>query len=552
MDGRPITNPATHVAGIIPEPNTNDPFRVVELFCGAGGMSLGLLGAGMQMTGAADNSPAAVAAYSRNVGAHVRVVDLSRPQDALPWIASLRPHMIAGGPPCQDFSAAGKRIEGERAGMTVAMAMICSATRPEWVLMENVQRAANSTAWREALGILRKSGYGLTQLVLNAALFGVPQRRKRLILVGRIGERDGFLDAALLAAADGREMTLRDEFGDLFGEHVYHHPRFKGRSGVHSVDEPSHTVRAARRPQPQGYEPHPKDSNYVQPVAGMHFRGHAGARAVRGPEEPAPGIIRTSRERPRASYMANPHPDDFCAAGKAYVPTQSDMSRIQGFPVTYDWSPVRLVRDVDQMIANAVPPPLAARIATVILRRHRGEDRLLVEGNFLQWLSSSGSASNRQVASNIKWRVSRARRFLGNRTFSNALLERQALDSSPGFRELSVRDRSSLHSALRYYREWLDRPQRKKKTQIVGCSVAADRWRPDARSTAYRALNSQTNDHPLAINVQPVGDAKEFHRLIDGRLQGFGGLMMAGREGSGSRSFRVEKISCKFASIHFR
>lgn len=188
----------------------HDEFRVVELFCGAGGLSLGMKQAGMSVVGACDIVPEAVAVYNRNVGDHARVMDLSVVHDAVSWIMPLRPHLIAGGPPCQDFSSSGKREEGERASMTVAMAVICAAARPEWILMENVPRAAKSRNWLEAREILKRAGYGLSELVVNAALYGVPQRRKLLILIGRLGECDQFLNASIAGAASGTEMTLRD------------------------------------------------------------------------------------------------------------------------------------------------------------------------------------------------------------------------------------------------------------------------------------------------------------------------------------------------------
>lgn len=459
IPGAVATKPSAK--GGVQDSGSGSGFRVVELFCGAGGMSLGLRQAGMEIVGAGDKWADAVAAYNDNVGDHARVVDMERPHDVVPWLIALRPDMIAGGAPCQDFSPAGKRVEGERAGLTVALATVCASVRPRYVLFENVQRAAKSSAWQTAKSVLCNAGYGLTEIVLNASFYGVPQNRKRAFLIGRLGERDGFLDADLRDAASERPTTLRDVFGDSLGSHIYHHPRHANRRGVFSVDGPAPTVRDARRPQPAGYKSHPLDSNALQATT-MHLRGHAGARSVFSLDEPASAVIRTSRGRPREECVDGPHPNDAGPAEAAYVPTQMDMARIQGFPASYDWSPVRLSRDVDQMIANAVPPGLACAIAIAILRRDRGETAPRIEGNFGQWLLRSGRVANRQMASNVKWRVAKARQFVQGRTFADPLQEIAALEAVAEFRARSTRDRSSFRAALRLYREWQDLPPRQK------------------------------------------------------------------------------------------
>ncbi|MFK4826282.1 DNA cytosine methyltransferase, partial [Paenochrobactrum sp. BZR 588] len=82
-----------------------------------------------------------------------------------PLIADLSPDLICGGPPCQDYSVAGKRIEGENAGLTKAFAMLVCIARPEWFIMENVPQAARSDAWQVARAMLVKAGYGLCRNV---------------------------------------------------------------------------------------------------------------------------------------------------------------------------------------------------------------------------------------------------------------------------------------------------------------------------------------------------------------------------------------------------
>lgn len=243
--------------------------RVVDLFSGCGGMSLGFANAGFDVVAAFDNWDPAIEIYQRNFNHPILKRDLLDVDARVEEIASLRPDMIIGGPPCQDFSSAGKRDEGGgRANLTVAFAEIVKHVGPQWFVMENVARAAESQAYRRARAVFVKAGYGLTEEVLDASLCGVPQERKRFFVIGHLGGDDGeFLDT-LHARMARKQMTLRDYFGDSLGiEHYYRHPRSYKRRAVFSIDEPSPTIRGVNRPIPDGYPGHPGDTLPIEKVA---------------------------------------------------------------------------------------------------------------------------------------------------------------------------------------------------------------------------------------------------------------------------------------------
>src|SRR5690606_27023113 len=141
------------------------------------------------------------AVYNRNIGYHATQADLTDVALFAPRIAALRPDIIVGGPPCQDFSPAGLRTEGERANHTRILSLYVCAASPEWFVMENVQRARKSAAWLDGKEMLFRAGYGMTEIVVDAAYYGVPQRRKRLLVIGRRGERDGFMDSSIRKSA---------------------------------------------------------------------------------------------------------------------------------------------------------------------------------------------------------------------------------------------------------------------------------------------------------------------------------------------------------------
>lgn len=237
--------------------------RVVDLFSGGGGLSLGFAQAGFDVVAAIENWKPAVAVYEANFTDHPVInLDLANEYQAASIIGSYQPDMIMGGPPCQDFSSAGKRDESQgRASLTLSFANLISRCKPRFFLMENVARAATSETFKAALGVFKSAGYGLTIKVLDAAYCGAPQLRKRLIVVGSLDERDGFLDAALDQGLSPEPMTLRKYFRNrLPFEHYYRHPRSYARRGVFSVDEPSPTIRGVNRPIPRGYPGHEGDT----------------------------------------------------------------------------------------------------------------------------------------------------------------------------------------------------------------------------------------------------------------------------------------------------
>lgn len=290
--------------------------KVVDLFCGCGGLSLGVMKAGMNVVASYDNWAAAIAVYNANFNHCAYAVNLGNEDEAATLIANYQPEMIIGGPPCQDFSSAGLRNEDNgRGGLTLSYARIISKVLPTWFVMENVSTIIKTNKLTEAREIFKSKGYGLTQIVLNAAMCGVPQKRKRFFLIGKLNTEDEFLAPYLRAKLSSKEMTLRDYFGDSLGlEYYYRHPRSYARRGIFSIDEPSPTVRGVNRPLPGGYRLHPND-----PVRSLE-----GIRPL----------------------------------------TLHERSMIQTFPADFKFFGSK--SDIEQMIGNAVPVNLATFVANAI------------------------------------------------------------------------------------------------------------------------------------------------------------------------------------------
>jgi DNA (cytosine-5)-methyltransferase 1 len=410
-------------------------------------MSRGLTDAGIDVVRAYDAWPVAIDTYRANLGRHAEVVDLKDLLTIIPQICRLAPEIICGGPPCQDYSLAGNRREGENASLTVAYAIIVAAVRPQWFLMENVIQAQSSAAWSEARSILKRAGYGLTESKLNASHYGVPQARRRFFCIGRLGEKDGFLRSAIAGAASGRPMTLRDFFG---------------ATSVPGAILPS-ALKSCM------------DDAALLENGFVYSRPVRGGRGVRSVDEPFPTVTRTSWERPAPKYLSNPHPDDPVPAQSTAPITRDQASRIQGFVRDWQWiAPTQ--RDILQMIANAVPAPVARTLGQVILARQNGDTMPAIEGRFLDWLVKGGRT--RATARNVKASVNRARRMLGGRTFEDGSVEIATLETVDSFKSLSKGTRSDLRQALRLHADFVTSnacKRRKPRAEGEAAGLAADR-----------------------------------------------------------------------------
>lgn len=290
--------------------------KVVDLFCGCGGMSMGFTIAGYDVLAGFDNWDQAIDVYRANFKHPVFKEDLKDVEKAVQDILPFAPDMIIGGPPCQDFSSAGKRDENNgRGDLTISYARIVSRIKPQWFVMENVARIVKTKKLVDAKRIFKEAGYGLTQYILDASLCGVPQARKRFVLIGKLGEEDDFLLPFVTKNLSKKAMTVADYMGDeLEIKYYYRHPRSYARRGIFSIDEPSPTIRGVNRPMPAGYPLHPGD-----------------------PIQSKKGI------RPLTTY---------------------ERSRIQTFPKDFRFLGGKT--DQEQMIGNAVPVNLGRYIGDVI------------------------------------------------------------------------------------------------------------------------------------------------------------------------------------------
>jgi DNA (cytosine-5)-methyltransferase 1 len=167
----------------------------VELFCGCGGMSTGLLDAGIQVVAGFDNNSPSITAFNYNHeyrGARGFVADLETADPDAMRVAADIPDaidLIAGGPPCQPFSIAGKQrgLGDKRGNLIFRFAAYVEAFKPKAFLFENVPnlyRLNDGALVKQLSADLEALGYEVRYTVINAAEYGVPQMRKRFVMVG--------------------------------------------------------------------------------------------------------------------------------------------------------------------------------------------------------------------------------------------------------------------------------------------------------------------------------------------------------------------------------
>lgn len=305
------------------------PLRVVSLFSGGGGLDLGFEAAGCKTIAAVDNDFEACKTLRHN-----------RPEwgvfegDIRDYNPAIRDvDIVIGGPPCQGFSSAGKGDPTDPRNFLWREYMrVVERLKPRAMVLENVSALTHKKNGDHLTGImsaLEAQGYHFAYGVLNAADFGVPQARRRLVVIGL---RDGIPTMPEPTHA-GQHMTVHDAIADLdgkFDEDWSHVP-------------PKHAPHVAERW--ARLEPGEADPNY--------------RRARLDPKRPSTTIRAGGGYGPKGDHLAGFHPPIH-----PYQPRQltvREAARLQSFPD--DWIFRGSKTAQGRQVGNAVPVKLAEAIA---------------------------------------------------------------------------------------------------------------------------------------------------------------------------------------------
>lgn len=341
--------------------------RAIDLFCGAGGMTSGLVASGFEVVGAVDNWAVAIETHRRNfdhpaIQSDITELDadtLLAELDADPAIAI---DLVAGGPPCQGFSI--QRIgpdHDERNHLVLEFTRLAVDLAPRYVLMENVKGLLGrrgAPLLQECLRLLAEGGYEARVDVVDAADFGVPQRRRRAILSSW---RNGEAPLEQLSTIPPlTRTTVWDALGDL--------PR--PPIAAHMSPDPLHVEsrmsklnkqRLALIPAGGGFEDLPPHMRVACHRNGASKIGHRNVYGRLAPDEPAATITARFDSFTRGKF-AHPFEDRNI--------TLREGARLQTFPDDFEFTGNR--EEIAAQIGNAVPPELAAFMADAVARRIHG------------------------------------------------------------------------------------------------------------------------------------------------------------------------------------
>lgn len=317
----------------------------IELFAGCGGLSTGFLDAGLHVVAGFEIDRRAVDAYNYNHayrGSKSFAADLSvMSGEVLLDRAGIKAvDFLLGGPPCQPFSIVGKRkgAEDERADLTGHYVRLVSELKPSAFLLENVPNLASiagGALLNAAISKLQALGYSVRHEVVAAAEYGVPQNRKRLIVVGLKGKRKVHFPPPTHGIDEQPLLTAKDALNDLPDAGEF------GECGIHNHEPTQHSTDMVARLQqlPPG----------TRERGSFHDRLH--------PERP--------------SYTLRAGSGNFSPLRPIHyryhrVVTVRESARLQGFSDDFVW-PDRIPRlQQYRQVGNAVPPPLAACFARSI------------------------------------------------------------------------------------------------------------------------------------------------------------------------------------------
>ena len=274
--------------------------RVVSLFSGAGGLDFGFIKAGHQILWANDLYRDAVETYQKNIGNHIVCEDISKISTSdIPDC-----DIVIGGFPCQGFSVANtkRHVDDERNVLYKQLLRVIRDKNPKFFLAENVKgilSIGKGKVFQMILDDFQSIGYNVQYRVLNAADYGVPQTRLRVIIVG-----------------------VRK---DVHFEYKYPSPTNSkdGANGLPRWVSVSDALKDIPDPDLPNNLPNHNYSKYK-----LSFNGYIGHRPL-NPDMPAPTV--TARGDDKGGVVILPHPT---AARRMSC---RELATIQSFPLDYEF-----------------------------------------------------------------------------------------------------------------------------------------------------------------------------------------------------------------------
>ena len=343
-------------------------YRVIDLFAGAGGLTLGFTDrrfcGGFESVWSLDIDQAAVATHRKNFGPHADCGDIEE------WIASGKPipeaDVVIGGPPCQGFSLLNKRRDGDsRRALWLPFLDVVERSNASAFVIENVAELRSSPEYLAIEKHAKKLGFIVVSDILVAADYGAPQTRRRTVIVGykRGTAAPSFPPLRTHAAPAVKSnlppwKTVWDAIADLPEPVGTAIRSVRAPLDLHFGRNPTEKSLQRYRAVPPGGNRFDLQRNAPEITPDCWVRKTSGGTDLFGRlwwDRPSV-TIRTEFFKPeKGRYL---HPDQDRPI------THREAARLMGFPDDFKFVGTKI--EIARQIGNAVPPPLAGAIAGVV------------------------------------------------------------------------------------------------------------------------------------------------------------------------------------------
>lgn len=355
-------------------------YKVLDLFCGCGGISEGFSLAGFEIAGGIDFNEYATVTFKHNFAkAIVHNIDISIfPDDQIDKEYG-NVDVIVGGPPCQGFSSANrwqKEKEDPRNKLFFEYIRFVQRIHPKVIMIENVRGLLsrdNGYAIKRIQEILGAVEYNISFQVLDASDYGVPQNRKRAIIVGiRKDFKDITFDFTSLVKQD--KTTVEDAIGELYQFE-------KSPAGAKELKEPANSK---LRKYFRNKDNIILDQDIVYPADKVQKRISFVPQGGNWKDVPAELWPNNRQNRHSSAYKRLDPSAQSCTidTGNAHsnyfhplynrIPTIRESARLQSFPDSFEFQGPRGSKY--RQVGNAVPPLLAKAVADAIIKILVNED----------------------------------------------------------------------------------------------------------------------------------------------------------------------------------
>lgn len=345
--------------------------KVIDLFSGVGGLSLGFKQEGFDIILANEIDSEIAESYRLNHPETKMINEDITKLDISSVFGEYRGKVdvVLGGPPCQGFSQKGNRrtIDDERNYLFRYFCEVIKYVQPLYFVMENVPRiltAEHGLFKKEILGIFKELGYSVSCAVLNASSFGVPQDRCRAIFIGKKGA-----NACSLPQVSKKKTTIWDAIGDLS-----YLESGEGSEKQQYITEPETEYQKAMRNGSDVLHNHVSTRHSSDAIKKMELIPPGRDKDVLPKELHTKSIYSGtwSRMRPNDQSVTITTRFDTPSSGRFMHPflnrciTPREAARIQSFPDSFIFYGSKSSQM--KQIGNAVPPMMSRAIAKAILR----------------------------------------------------------------------------------------------------------------------------------------------------------------------------------------